>query len=572
MNVLHPIATCDICVSGNNTRPAFIWCPECDQYLCSECNEQHSISRSSENHLTQNVKDYLQLPEFIRTLRNQCSVHGLKFDFLCPKHDVLCCIQCVQNKHKICGKLTPLSSIVSDIGSSSIITELEKTFAELELNFQCMIDKCEENIETLTSSRDTCESNVLELSLAMEAQLRKFEKKVISELNLKYVKRKNMKELHLNKCKLALEKVSKTYSGFESMKLHASDMQILLGIREIDTSITEDMDLMQTLMHDESFTVTNCEFNISPVTKYITSGQTLLGHLSMVDVPVNFIPCALRKKEALDKRPAEQSVQQYILQRHLQIPIPDGKQPMRITGCTFAKTGEIVMADNANERLLVFEENGSLKRDINVNGSPVDVAPVHSTMVATTLADKSKIKFIDIETGSTRQKVLIPGPGYGLSACIDNETDQIVIRISNDGFMILDTSGRNNHFVKFPSDCILYVSYKAEHFYFTKWDVNDVVCCDKTGKIKWEFENEILVQPRGIALTDEGYVIVAGFNSNNIVIISGDGLCFKELYKNCERLKKPTALSYHSEKDNSRLMVTNLIDGVCNIFRIKIDK
>lgn len=564
--------SCDICELRKIVKNASIWCSECDQYLCTECTEFHSISKSSEKHFTQNVKDYLNLPEFLRALRNRCDAHSWKYEFLCPTHDELCCLQCLQNKHKECDQLTPLPSIISDIRKSSIVKELEVTLKELELNFKCMIKECEDTIETLKSTMDTCRTEVQELRLTMEAHLRKIEKKMMDEFTSKYHKCLDMKESYLNKCKLAAEKVAKTYCSFESMKEHASEMQIFLGIREIDSFIKDDRHLMDTLLHDEAFTVSKCKLDISPAPFYITSDQTLLGQLYMTDVQVNFTPGTLRGKEAQIVRPTGHTIHQYGLKRYLQLFIPDGKQSLRMTGCTIAKTGEIIMTDKANQRLLIFEKNGTFRKEINFYGSPVDVVPIRQNIVATTLADKSKIKFVNTETGSTCHKVLIPGPGYGVSICNDNETEKIVTRIRDYGFMILETSGKNSHLVKVPGDCILYVTYKADKFYFTKWDTNKVLCCDKTGKIIWEFENEALKKPCGVALTNEGNVIVAGFESNNIIIISRDGMTFKELYKNYEQLNNPTAVSFHSEDDFGLLVVTNLNDGLCNVFEVTIEK
>lgn len=563
---------CDICESRKATTDAIIWCSECDQYLCTQCSEHHSISKASEKHFTQSVQDYLNLPDFLRSLRNRCEDHGWKFEFLCPTHDELCCLQCLQNKHKECEQLTPLPSVISGIQKSYIVKELEITLKELELNFKCMIKESEETIDALKMSMDACRTEVTELRLTMEAHLRNIEKRIFDELAEKYNKSLRMKESFLNKCKTAAEKVSNAYCSLESMKQHASEMQIFLGIREIDTFIKNDSHLMETLLSDEAFTITKCKLDISPAAFYIKSDHTLLGQVSLTDIPVNFIPGTLKGKEAQFIKPIGYNIQQYGLKRYLQLYVPDGKQPLRMTGCSFAKTGEIILADKSNQRLLLYEKNGSFKKEINSSGSPVDVLFIRQNIVATTLADKSKIKFINLDTGSTTHKFLIPGTAYGISACTDQKTEKFVTRIRDFGFMILDTSGKNNNLVKFPGDCILYVSYQEGKFYFTKWDSNTVACCDKSGEVLWEFENEVLQKPCGLALTDDGNVIVAGFETNNIVMISRDGLSFKELYKNYEQLINPTAICLHSENDFGLLLVTNLDTGICNVFEVTIEK
>lgn len=561
---------CDICESRGTRKTAIIWCSECDELLCHECTEHHSISKSSKNHTTQSVDDYKNLPSFILTATDKCNVHSGKYEFFCPAHDDLCCVQCLHDKHKDCDQLFPLSAVIHNVKTSAFMNDIESTVDELRKNFNLLIAECDESMEALTATMHKCRKEIKELRQTIDDHIKKIEKQILDELTCKFNQCLSVKEKLMEDLEKAAVRVKQTSNDLINMKNHASELQVFLGLRDIESFIKEDKCFIEHLLQTDTLKHSECKFDISPAIFYITSDLTLLGKLSIEEKPIILSLEVLKKKEAQAIRSPGYVMHQYSIKTHWQIHITGGKNAQRLTGCTMLPSGDIAIADKNNDRLLICDPHGYLKKEIAVIGSPVDVAYESQNQVAISLANKAKIKFVNTETGTTCHKLSIPSTSYGISTSIGYDPHhsdyKIVARIKDFGFLITDRAGKKSKVVENQGDAILYVSYKDEKLYFTKWDTNKVICCDLSGNIIWEFMNDILQKPCGISLADDGNMFVAGFESSNIVMISEDGKHSRELVTELDSLNNPAAIHFNSELN--QLVVVNLNDGICNVFEI----
>jgi hypothetical protein len=60
------IQYCKICVHENESKLAATWCPECEDFLCTNCSMHHSRSSSSKQHIVISIENYQKLPSHIR--------------------------------------------------------------------------------------------------------------------------------------------------------------------------------------------------------------------------------------------------------------------------------------------------------------------------------------------------------------------------------------------------------------------------------------------------------------------------------------------------------------------------
>ena len=93
-----------------------------------------------------------------------------------------------------------------------------------------------------------------------------------------------------------------------------------------------------------------------------------------------------------------------------------------------------------------------------------------------------------------------------------------------------------------------------------------VTCCDMHGTTQWEFRDERVLQyPYGITVDNDGNVYVAGYNSNNVVVISPDGERHRQLLSDKDGLEDPTVLDY--DVSTNRLLVVNQ-EGTAFLFDV----
>jgi len=106
-----------------------------------------------------------------------------------------------------------------------------------------------------------------------------------------------------------------------------------------------------------------------------------------------------------------------------------------------------------------------------------------------------------------------------------------------------------------------YVATSGDKLYYTNYYTHTVTCCkiqccDLHGKIQWEFNDECVLQyPYGVTVDNDGNVYVAGYNTNNVVVISPDGERHRQLLSDNDDLEDPTVLDY--DRSTNRLLVVN---------------
>ena len=101
-----------------------------------------------------------------------------------------------------------------------------------------------------------------------------------------------------------------------------------------------------------------------------------------------------------------------------------------------------------------------------------------------------------------------------------------------------------------------YVATSGNTLYYTGYCTHTVTCCDLHGTTQWEFKDErVLRAPHGISVDNDGNVYVVCHSSNNVVAISPDGQCHRQLLSSKDGLSLAYVLDY--DKSTNRLLVVN---------------
>ena len=102
---------CDPCDRKNINKSAVVWCPGCQEGMCSDCLENHSSFKLLKDHDTIDINVYLEIEPFI-SLEEKCSLHDALFDTFCMEHHEPCCPTCISEEHTECAdKLKPFKDI-----------------------------------------------------------------------------------------------------------------------------------------------------------------------------------------------------------------------------------------------------------------------------------------------------------------------------------------------------------------------------------------------------------------------------------------------------------------------------
>jgi hypothetical protein len=106
---------CGICGIRHISNPSEVWCPNCEEGICTECIEHHSLAKPSRNHTMIPIQEYPKLPSYVLEIREHCDEHQEKFRLYCKEHEGPCCRICIAENHSDCKNVGIMETIIKNV-------------------------------------------------------------------------------------------------------------------------------------------------------------------------------------------------------------------------------------------------------------------------------------------------------------------------------------------------------------------------------------------------------------------------------------------------------------------------
>ena len=174
---------CGICDIRHISKPSEVWCPQCEEGLCTECIEHHSLVKLSRNHTTIPIEEYMKWPSYVLEIKEHCDEHHEQFSLYCKEHECPCCRICIVENHGDCKNATIMEKIIKNVKTSTMFTDIEYLIKEMIE----IIGKIRQNRETNSSGvkeqKRLIENEIQELRTQINTHLDKLQENLMSELN-----------------------------------------------------------------------------------------------------------------------------------------------------------------------------------------------------------------------------------------------------------------------------------------------------------------------------------------------------------------------------------------------------
>lgn len=202
-----------------------------------------------------------------------------------------------------------------------------------------------------------------------------------------------------------------------------------------------------------------------------------------------------------------------------------------ITGCAVLTEDRVIVADYNNNRIKVInvEEELILSR-IVLSTSPKDLALVSSDFVAVTLPALDTVQFLSMEGHlpvldiSTRSFKV-----DGYCSGIECNDDRLFVSFTSppkvevftlEGEVIQSIATDQYGLPLFKSPQYLLLHHGM--IFVSDSDEESVVKMSSSGHVISTYQNEALKNPQGLAVTDDGYILICGQDTHNIHLITAD--------------------------------------------------
>ena len=225
-----------------------------------------------------------------------------------------------------------------------------------------------------------------------------------------------------------------------------------------------------------------------------------------------------------------------------------------IKGCDIMPDGKLIFAEQEGKRSLMFSNNGNYEKDIvRFSGTP---SCTGENIVAVTIYDKLEVVFVNVITNTIINTVEVGHKCFGTDFNMNRLAIRAIPAYTSSHIVNLDSKGKLIDRVNIPGSFSAHISLRDGTIKCTDWNANKIYCYTSTGEEMWTFNTaHVLRKPVGIALDKNRNVYVAGYETNNVIVVSPDGKNCIQILTKMDGLNEPYSLRINI--DRSELLVCN---------------
>ncbi|XP_063400250.1 uncharacterized protein LOC134684870 [Mytilus trossulus] len=551
---------CGVCDLRGITKPSTIWCFECDEGLCSECKEHHSLSKGTRKHCTVPISEYQKIPRDIVKITDTCGNHNEKYTFYCKKHACLSCGSCIVENHMECRDFDKLTDVIQNTKHSNAFYELEQSLVELSDNIQIIRNDREHNLKRLSEKKMKIEEEVKQTRITINDHLDKIQDDIIKKLNETEVNESKIISELLISLKENDSDITEIRTKIENIKQHATDLQAFIAMKELEKRISSKDQFLQSMINSGNFKDSDLTYNPNSAIQDLVNRIKIFGYVKIEEKA-----CDLVLKRRKDKQ--AQIMLPHILSRsvdtiNLKLLRTINEIGEYVRGCCMLPDGKMAFSHYSRRFVTVFNLNSNKDFEVTTPTFAFDVAYIsHDNTLAVTSgeSDTKCITIIDIKSKQIKKTIPVDSGYYGISVTDGN----LICSVAGKGIQLINPNNNSITDIvrheNIPKFC--YVATFGDKIYHTNHQSKSVTCYDLQGTAKWTFQNEkVLSGANGISVDNDGNAYVVG-RSNYVVVISPDGQQYKKITTASYGLSNSYSLDYN--RNTNQLLVSNFSYKAC---------
>ena len=549
---------CGMCDNRHISKPSQVWCPDCDEGLCTECLDHHSLAKPCRTHTPIPIAQYRKLPSYVLEIKEHCSEHNGKFQLYCKEHECPCCGICIMENHSECLDVAILENIIKDVKTSSIFIEIEQLISEMNEIIGKIRQNRKINSSAAREQKIIVENEIQELRGKINNHLDKLQADLMKELTEAEKQKTDETRKLLVFLDKKQEKLTEYQTNIVNIKKYASDLQTYLAVKQIEKEVETHDICLQALLKSDSLNHTNISYKIDSGLKTVTTSIHKFGEVVVESKPCELVFARKKDKQAqlmvVDPSPPV-PVEHILLKLKQQIHIKGSK----IRGCSLLPDGRMVFSCYRTNTINVISKEGVELFQIGKDRTGADtydtvyIKDNNSVAVSSGGGDNRGITIIDIESNEVMTTISMDTNIFGMT--VTGRT--IYYCTKENGLKMLNISDKSrSHIIRRSMSSVYYVATSGDKLYYTDCTARTVTCCDSHGTTQWEFSYKHVLQgPRGISVDNDENVYVVGQGSNNVVVISPNGERHRQLLSSKDGLVNPFVLDY--DKSTNKLLVVN---------------
>ncbi|XP_052093344.1 uncharacterized protein LOC127729557 isoform X2 [Mytilus californianus] len=437
---------------------------------------------------------------------------------------------------------SPIDEASKNANQSTALSDLEGTISTTIDNVKHCIKDREIALANVDQDEQTIRKTITDTRKNLNKYLDELERKLLLELKSKHENCKSKIMKILNQLKKMEKEVEKLKEQTLQMKRFASDLQVFLGTRQLNQSVSKQVESLKEEIR--VCTKSRMEIEIHHMICSLMKEVKQFGEIKVIETMTNLqLKDAKIDQAQIQIHEFSQNIHNVDMQLKQMFDIKGSEEP--ITGCIVLPDDRIIIADYYGcGKLLEYNTNGKHIRDIPVSNKPYSLTSVDTDCIAVTYRDSKYLEIINTKNTSERKKVQCSSICWGISY----QDQKLYVLVFEQGIVVMDLHGKTLNTIDINVSQVCHITTTSERIYYTDQNSNTVHCCSMTGQEIWVFKDQSISKPRGISVDSNQDVFVVGGWSNNLTVIQHDGKDSKVLLTDRDGLNNPIAVNYNNKK------------------------
>ncbi|VDI41952.1 Hypothetical predicted protein [Mytilus galloprovincialis] len=445
-----------------------------------------------------------------------CRIHREQvYLFYCTDHDVPCCSECKRVSHKPTCNMEVMDPYTNekDIGikmadilkrmnkTNTLLDELYKEFYKSRKHLLKQKDKFEKDLQQFRKQIDAyideAENKIREHFHDLYNQetevLKQREVGVMSKKNSLHEWVNNVEEMARKELSLqSYVYMSKINNSFSVIEKHASKIE-----RKF-----ENVTLTFTISNDFQ------EFLKGLKLAYTQVKRTATAH---DPEPSTAFPKTAKTNHVQEKDRSLQKVGEFRISNDTDF--------QSSSDIKLLHNGDIVVTNLNNRKLVVYDQNGLGKLEMELSHNPLCLATMPDDLVAMTLANERKVVILDLKTRMVHRQIKLEDECHGIA----QTGHRLILNGKVKGLFVLNSDFEVENMIPDITGKLILCGRSDGTIIGGTLHCNNIYCIDIRGVKLFEISPPGLEYLNGISVSNDGDIYITGFLSNTLHRIDSDG-------------------------------------------------
>lgn len=548
---------CQPCEEETGKRNvALKYCQHCDEYLCSNCCDQHKKFKSMKHHQLFDVSEIdVVLPQKrIRKPTIPCRKHPEKIiEYYCPSHNVTLCGACAMKDHIVC-KPDFIPDIAAEYKEGEKHRTLQEKLDTLPNSINSIMDNARGNIERTKANEDKTIDEIRRFRELMELRLKNSEKELITKVKTLCDTDVQILEDVIEECmaaKVEVNSINEQLSSTVEDSNDSSDFFIQSNdafLRLGDLQRTVD----QCVQNNQEYS-----YGFKEVSVNVLSSKYLLGSVYSGNSTGDIEPSVNDANQSARDVLCGEWIANCSMSRqnNVNVKLKQDRMECWVTGMAFEHPNTLLLTDFNNQCVKrVHSKTSLITSSLPISGKPWAITVLDPGQAAVTVPCKQLIQVISTKAKMAPvRQIKVNGKCDGIAST----SDLLVVSFGQQMKVeILDHYGKVQHSVStndlgqalFSNPW--YVSILEENrqsaILVSDMRTSSLTKLSFKGRVLETCQNAVLMMPTMTVATGDEYLLVCCQKSHTIQVLSGKGERIRALVTRSDGIERPQSFCYNS--------------------------